>query len=178
MDIDVWQHGPQAHGGRLRIGDTVMRCALGKNGVTSPGREGDGASPAGTFALRHVLYRGDRGYRPATALQARPIGPRDGWCDESADPAYNRPVRLPYASSAEKLARRDRLYDVVLVLGHNDAPVVPGLGSAIFMHVARPDFGPTLGCVALDPDDLSYVLRRVTPTSTITIHPQPFGQAV
>lgn len=176
MDIDVWQHGPKAHGGRLRIGDRVLRCAIGKNGVTSPGHEGDGATPAGTFPLRHILYRSDRGQRPITTLPAKPIGPRDGWCDESADRAYNRPVRLPYPSSAEKLARRDRLYDVIVVLGHNDAPVVPGLGSAIFMHVARRDFGPTLGCIALDPDDLRYVLRRVTTDSSITIHSQPFGK--
>ncbi len=178
MDIDVWQHGPKAHGGRLRVGNRVIRCAIGRNGITSPGREGDGATPAGTFPFRHVLYRSDRGQRPSTALRATPIGPRDGWCDESTDPAYNRPVRLPYPASAENLARRDRLYDVVVVLGHNDAPVIPGLGSAIFMHVARPDFGPTLGCIALSPDDLDCVLRRVTPTSTITIHPHPFGQAV
>lgn len=176
MDIDVWQHGPKAHGGRLRIGDTVMRCAIGKNGITVSGREGDGATPAGAFALRHVLYRSDRGQRPSTALQTKPIGPRDGWCDDSTDPAYNRPVRLPHSSSAEKLARRDRLYDVIVVLGHNDAPVVPGLGSAIFMHVARPDYGPTLGCVALDPNDLTFVLQRVTTKSRITIHALPFGQ--
>lgn len=176
MDIDVWQHGPKAHGGRLRIGNRVIRCAIGKNGITSPGREGDGATPAGTFPLRHVLYRSDRGQRPSTALRTRPIGPRDGWCDESTDTAYNQPVRLPYPSSAEKLVRRDRLYDVIVVLGHNDAPVVPGLGSAIFMHVARPGLGPTLGCVALNPDDLDYVLRRVTADSTITIHPEPFGK--
>ncbi|GAB5501980.1 L,D-transpeptidase family protein [Pyruvatibacter sp.] len=177
MDIDVWQHGPKAHGGRLRIGNRVIRCAIGKNGITSPGCEGDGATPAGTFPLRRILYRSDRGQRPSTALGAKPIGPRDGWCDESSDPAYNQPVRLPYPASAEKLARRDRLYDVIVILGHNDTPVIPGLGSAIFMHVARRDFGPTLGCVALSPDDLAYVLRRVTKDSTITIHETPFGKS-
>ncbi|MGD1934558.1 MAG: L,D-transpeptidase [Candidatus Phaeomarinobacter sp.] len=147
-----------------------MPCALGKNGVTLEGREGDGATPAGTYPLRRVMYRGDKVARPVTSLETNPIGPLDGWCDDSNDAAYNRPVRLPYPSSAERLTRKDHLYDTIVVLGHNDAPVVPDLGSASFMHVARPDFGPTLGCIALDPHDLRFVLQHMGRHSTIAIH--------
>ncbi len=177
MQIDVWQHGPKQHSGRLRLGDRVFSCALGKNGIVSPGREGDGATPLGTFPLRRVLYRADRQAPPETPLCISPIGPRDGWCDESDDPAYNRPVRLPYPASAEKLTRRDRLYDMIVVLGHNDAPVIPGLGSAIFLHVARPDMGPTLGCIALAPDDLRYVLGNISRHSTISVRHNPYKRS-
>lgn len=151
----------------------MFRCALGRNGITGAGREGDAATPAGTYPLRRLLFRADRTDAPVTRLTARPIGPRDGWCDDVGDPAYNRPVRLPYPASAEHMRRKDRLYDMVVVLGHNDDPVVPGLGSAIFMHVAREDYRCTLGCIALDPGDLRKVLTAATPQSTITIHPDP-----
>jgi len=176
MRLDVWQHGAKPHAGRLRLGDKIFPCALGKNGIVPVGREGDGATPAGTYPLRRVLYRSDRMEPPATSLDVSPIGPRDGWCDESSDDAYNRPVRLPYPASAEKLTRRDHLYDMIVVIGHNDAPVVPGLGSAIFLHVARPDMGPTLGCVALAPAHLKYVLRTIDRHSTIAIHTHPFNR--
>lgn len=101
---------------------------------------------------------------------ARPgAGADDGWCDDPADPAYNRPVALPYPASHEKLWRADAVYDVIVILGHNDAPPVPGRGSAIFMHVARPGFTGTEGCVALALDDLLAVLAEAGPGSTVTI---------
>lgn len=130
------------------------RCALGRGGVTANKREGDGATPAGSFPLRRVLYRPDRLPRPATGLPARRLRPQDGWCDDPDDPNYNRQVRLPYRAHCERLWRDDALYDLIVVLGYNDAPVVPGRGSAIFLHVAHPDYAPTEGCVALARDDL------------------------
>ena len=127
--------------------------------MTAEKREGDGATPAGVHPLRQVLYRQDRVSRPATGLPARPIRMHDGWCDDPRDPSYNRPVSLPHASSAERLWRDDHVYDVVVVIGYNDRPPSPGLGSAIFLHVARDRFAPTAGCVALAMDDLLAVLR-------------------
>jgi L,D-peptidoglycan transpeptidase YkuD (ErfK/YbiS/YcfS/YnhG family) len=96
-----------------------------------------------------VFYRADRIGRPATKLPCTAIAPEDGWCDAPADPAYNRKIRLPYKASAETLWRDDTLYDIVVVLGHNDDPVVPGAGSAIFLHLARDDGGPTEGCIGV-----------------------------
>lgn len=171
MRIDVRHLGPRPHQGLLTIGQLALPCVLGRNGIVRAGAEGDGATPAGTYPLRRVLYRPDRRDHPDTELSCRPIGLRDGWCDAPDDPAYNRPVRLPYPASCERLRRKDRLYDTIVVLGHNDDPVIPGLGSAIFMHVAREDFRPTLGCVALKPDDLDRVLALANRQSTITIHP-------
>ena len=130
-------------------------CALGRGGLRVDKREGDGATPIGRFALRRLLYRPDRlPGPPATGLPASAIAPDDGWCDDAADPRYNRPVPLPCAASHEKLWRDDGLYDLVVVLGHNDDPPRPGLGSAIFLHVARPGYLPTEGCVALALPDL------------------------
>lgn len=146
-----------------------IRCALGRGGVRRDKREGDGATPLGCFHLRRVLYRPDRLPPPATALPVRALTPDDGWCDDPADPRYNHPVRRPYPASHEQLWREDGLYDVIVVLGHNDDPVIPGHGSAVFLHVARPDFSPTAGCIAMALPDLLNLLRHCGPGSLICI---------
>lgn len=147
--------------GRLAWRGRRFACALGSGGVRADKREGDGATPCGRFPLRRVLYRADRLAPPPTALAVAPLTARDGWCDDPADPLYNRLVRLPHGGRHEALWRADHLYDVIVVIGHNDAPVVPGLGSAIFLHIARPDYAPTAGCVALARDDLLTILAGV-----------------
>jgi L,D-peptidoglycan transpeptidase YkuD (ErfK/YbiS/YcfS/YnhG family) len=150
-------------GGYAEWNGRRMRCALGRTGITADKREGDGATPAGTFPFRQVLFRADRIAPPATILPSRPLVESDGWCDDPAHPLYNRPVTLPFTAGHETLMRADALYDVIVVLGHNDAPVVPGRGSAIFLHVAAPDFAPTEGCLALARDDLLAVLAECRP---------------
>jgi L,D-peptidoglycan transpeptidase YkuD (ErfK/YbiS/YcfS/YnhG family) len=140
--------------GEARWGELRFRCALGKGGLSRDKREGDGATPVGAWPMRRLLYRADRISAPATRLPSAAIGREDGWCDDPADPAYNRPVRRPHAARHERLWREDALYDLLVVLGHNDDPVVAGAGSAIFLHVARPDYAPTEGCVALAHADL------------------------
>lgn len=157
--------------GRFALDGRWARCALGPAGVVPADakREGDGASPAGVWPMRRALYRADRRAAPRTRLPVAAIAPDDGWCDAPDDGAYNRPVKLPYGASAERLWREDALYDLVVILGHNDDPVVPGAGSAIFLHQARPDFGPTQGCIALAPDDLEAVLREAAPGDALSI---------
>lgn len=152
-------------------GGLACRAALGKGGVRPEAdkTEGDGATPLGRYAIRRVLYRPDRGEPPETSFPVRPVRTDDGWCDDPADPAYNRPVRLPYPASCETLTRDDELYDIVVVLGHNDDPPVPGAGSAIFLHCARPGYPPTQGCVALKREDLEAVLNRMQPGDEIEI---------
>lgn len=159
--VDGWMEG----------GGLQARCALGKGGLkpAADKREGDGASPIGLWPIRRVLYRPDRLARPETALPVEPIKPEDGWCDAAGDPAYNRPVTLPYPASAERLWRDDHVYDVVVVLGHNDDPVVDGMGSAIFWHCAQPDYRPTEGCVALARDHLLAMLARARPGDAVEI---------
>lgn len=132
-------------------------------------REGDGVTPMGRFPIRKVLYRPDRVARPQSGLPTEQIAPDDGWCDAPGDPNYNRPVKLPYPASAESMWRDDRLYDVVVLLGFNDDPVIDAAGSAIFLHCAREDYGPTEGCVALKLPDLLNVLSGLEPGASIDI---------
>ena len=157
--------------GLLKVGEARIRCALGPSGVVPAAekREGDGASPAGVWPIRRVLYRPDRGPAPTTALPVEAIAPDDGWCDAPDDPAYNRPVKLPYPASAEQMWRGDHLYDLVVVLGHNDDPPKPGLGSAIFLHLATPDYAPTHGCVAVAREDLEALLKGAKPGDAVEI---------
>jgi L,D-peptidoglycan transpeptidase YkuD (ErfK/YbiS/YcfS/YnhG family) len=145
-------------GGLLTMQSETFRAALGRGGVRAAKHEGDGATPAAALPLRRVLYRADRLAAPQCAVAVQPLKPDDGWCDDPADAAYNRPVRLPFGASAEALWRDDAVYDIIGVLGWNDDPVLPGRGSAIFLHIARPDYAPTEGCVALAPEDLRRVL--------------------
>lgn len=163
-----WIVTPQ---GLFDPGGLGVRAALGKGGVRPEmaKAEGDGATPLGRFALRRVLFRPDRGPRPGTALPVRVIETDDGWCDAPDDKGYNRPVRLPYPASCETLKREDGLYDILVVLGHNDDPPVPGRGSAIFLHCAREDYAPTEGCVALKKSDLEAFLARARPGDHLVI---------
>ncbi len=159
--------------GMLRCGGRSFRAALGRGGIRADKHEGDGATPAGDWPLRYLFYRPDHLARPATALDAVPLRRDDGWCDDPADGVhYNRFVRLPHPGRAEALWRADGLYDVIGVIGYNDAPPVPGRGSAIFLHVAAADYGPTAGCVALALPDLLALLLMVGAATTISIRPE------
>ena len=157
--------------GRLDIDGRKVRCALGPAGVKPAAgkREGDLASPAGVWPIREVIYRPDRGPPPATEIRVRAMAPDDGWCDDPADPEYNRHVRLPYPASTERLWREDHVYDLIVVLGHNDDPPVPGMGSAIFLHIAAPGYAPTHGCVAVARPDLEALLEVARPDDAVEI---------
>ena len=155
--------------GLLHYRGRVWPCVLGRAGVSAQKREGDGATPAGRFPLHRLLYRADRLARPETALPVAAIARDDGWCDDPADPHYNRAVKLPYGARTETLWRDDELYDLVIVVGHNDDPVVPFAGSAVFMHVAATNGEPTAGCVALGRADLLALLRLVRPGEALEI---------
>jgi len=161
--------GPEPQKGTLSFGEQTCICALGRGGVNPDKREGDGATPAGTFPLRRVFYRPDRVPPPDTALTVIPINGTMGWCDDPASPAYNTLITLPCQASHETMWRDDHAYDVVVELGYNDDPVVAGAGSAIFLHVARPDFSPTDGCVALKLEDLRDVLGWVRVGDALSI---------
>jgi L,D-peptidoglycan transpeptidase YkuD (ErfK/YbiS/YcfS/YnhG family) len=139
----------------------MVPCAIGRSGVRALKRESDGASPQGDWPVGRLLYRRDQGLPPRTRLPTRAIRRHDGWCDAPADRNYNRPVQHPYPSSAENLWRADHLYDLVVVLGHNERPRVRNAGSAIFMHLARPGYRPTEGCIALLRRDLTRVLAML-----------------
>jgi L,D-peptidoglycan transpeptidase YkuD (ErfK/YbiS/YcfS/YnhG family) len=167
MDIHVAEPGVLACNGRQ------YRCALGSAGIGEKTREGDGLTPIGCFALRRVHYRADRLAAPATNLPVRAIGRADGWCDDPGDGDYNQLVRLPHAAGHEQLWRSDGLYDLVVEVGYNDDPVVAGRGSAIFLHIVRPGYGETEGCVALAFGDLLQVLKDCDPETRLCIEAGP-----
>jgi L,D-peptidoglycan transpeptidase YkuD (ErfK/YbiS/YcfS/YnhG family) len=148
--------------GLARLGDRTFDCALGRSGLVPDKREGDGGTPIGRFPFRRLLYRADRVARIETRLPARHIERDDGWCDDPASPDYNKPVRLPHPARHEEMWLETPLYDLVVVIGHNDNPVVPGAGSAVFLHVARNDWGPTAGCIAFRREDLLAILSHVS----------------
>jgi L,D-peptidoglycan transpeptidase YkuD (ErfK/YbiS/YcfS/YnhG family) len=169
-------------GGRLLWPGGAAPAACGRGGVTADKREGDGASPAGTFPLVCAFYRADRIAKPATLLPLAALKPADAWVEDPADANYNRLVALPYPARSETLWRADGLYDLIVVIGYNSDPPISGRGSAIFLHIARPSperparagrpgMAPTEGCIAVTRDILLGLLPRLGPGSTMTIRP-------
>jgi L,D-peptidoglycan transpeptidase YkuD (ErfK/YbiS/YcfS/YnhG family) len=154
----------------LLAGPLAIPVALGRSGIKANKREGDGSTPRGRFRLVRLWWRADRWPRPRTFLPARRIGSQDGWCEDPADRRYNRPVQVPRESTADRLTRADRLYDFIIELDHNTRPRIAGRGSAVFVHIARANFGPTAGCVALEFTSLRRVLARLGPRTRIDIH--------
>ncbi len=170
LDLIVHADALTPHRGILRCGASPYPCALGAAGVTGTKREGDQATPLGSYLLRRLFYRPDVfATPPVTRLPAAAITPSTGWCDDPAHPEYNRLVTLPFTASHERLWRDDALYDLVVEVGYNDDPPRPGLGSAIFLHIARPDFSGTQGCVALRREDLVTVLAALEPGSRLVV---------
>ena len=155
--------------GWLIAGPLRFKVALGRGGIKADKREGDGATPRGRFRLVRLWWRADRLARPTTRLPLRRIGRHDAWCEDPANRRYNRPVTRSGARSGDRLWRADHLYDLVIELDHNTRPRVAGRGSAVFVHVARPGFAPTAGCVALSPKTLARLLARVGPKTRISI---------
>lgn len=155
--------------GLMIAGPLTLPVALGRGGIRASKREGDGATPRGTFLLLRLWWRDDRAPRPRTLLPVRRIGPDDAWCEDPRDRRYNRPFKLRPGEAGDRLRRDDHLYDLLIEIDHNTRPRVPGRGSAVFIHVARPGLGPTAGCVALRAADLRRLLVRLSPKCRIEI---------
>lgn len=155
--------------GLVVAGPVRMACALGRAGTTRAKREGDGATPVGRLRLLGARYRADRLPRPRTLLRLQRIRPGDGWCDAPSHRAYNRPVRLPFSASHEVLWRDDAVYDVIVDIAWNRGPILKNRGSAIFLHLRRPAFSPTEGCVAVGRDRIAQLLARMGPHTRIVI---------
>ena len=155
--------------GILQWAGMVFPCALGRGGIRAIKREGDGATPLGSMRLLHGYFREGRAAARSSPLPFRPIRARDGWCDAPGDRNYNRQVTLPYPASSETMARKDRLYDCVIVLDHNIRPRRRGMGSAIFFHIAREGFAPTEGCVAVSPRVMARLLPHLSRNSVLRV---------
>ena len=156
--------------GLLTVAHRTIPVAVGRAGIQVNKREGDGATPAGRFRPLRLWWRSDRRPRPQTLLPVQRIGPDIAWCEDPADRRYNRPFRRSANEPGDRLWRADWLYDLIVEIDHNTRPRVAGRGSAVFLHVARPDRGPTAGCVAMRVEELQRLLRVISPRTRIDIH--------
>jgi L,D-peptidoglycan transpeptidase YkuD (ErfK/YbiS/YcfS/YnhG family) len=155
--------------GVLLAGMGATPVVLGRAGIRANKREGDGATPTGRFRPLRMWWRADRSPRPPTRLPARRIRPDVAWCENPADRRYNRPFRRSANEPGDRLWRQDRLYDLIVEIDHNTRPRVAGRGSAVFLHIARPDRGPTAGCVAMRAGDLRRLLERMSSKTKVVI---------
>jgi L,D-peptidoglycan transpeptidase YkuD (ErfK/YbiS/YcfS/YnhG family) len=155
--------------GVLLAGARAIPVVLGRGGIRANKYEGDGATPRGRFRLVRLWWRADRHPRPQTLLPTQPITPDLAWCEDTTDRRYNRPFRRAAADGGDRLWRQDHLYDFVIELDHNTRPRVAGRGSAVFVHIARPNRSPTAGCVALSASDLRGLLARLRRGTRIAI---------
>jgi L,D-peptidoglycan transpeptidase YkuD (ErfK/YbiS/YcfS/YnhG family) len=142
--------------------DQTFKAAIGKNGVIAAEDkvEGDLKTPMGSYRVTHGYYRPDKMDCPQSIIPFTALDPTFGWCDEPSHPLYNQQVLKPFDASHEDLWSDDDVYDVILVTDHNTNPIVPGKGSAVFIHVAREDFEPTAGCLALQKEDLLMIIEN------------------
>ncbi len=168
--IHVTPQKSARHAGVLQFGTHRARCALGQGGVTQKKREGDQKTPLGRFLLRRLWRRADRVTGLKTGFEIHEISQKSGWCDDSGHTAYNRAITLPCAAHHEKLWRQDGLYDVFFELGYNDTPPKPQKGSAIFLHLQKNNFQPTLGCVAVSWNSMDFILHHARPGCFLHIH--------
>ncbi len=167
--IDVRSRPGNQSQGQLIAGNIVLRCALGKGGITALKREGDGATPLARMRLLYGFKRPDKNVASPSALRLRPLRSNDGWCEVSSDRNYNRKVRIPYGASHETMWRKDNLYDVCIVMDWNIRPRRRAKGSAIFFHLARPGYTPTEGCIALSRADMDRLLPLLSGRTVIRV---------
>jgi L,D-peptidoglycan transpeptidase YkuD (ErfK/YbiS/YcfS/YnhG family) len=166
--LDVRRLPGKAAAGLILGKGLALRCALGRGGLSALKREGDGATPLARLRLLGGFVR-PVSMRMAARLPLREIRPDLGWCDAPGDRNYNRPVRLPYAASHERMWRADSLYDVCLVLDWNIRPRRRNAGSAIFLHLARPGYAPTEGCIAVSRADMRRLLPLVSNRTVLKV---------
>jgi L,D-peptidoglycan transpeptidase YkuD (ErfK/YbiS/YcfS/YnhG family) len=155
--------------GWLTAGGQTVPVALGCGGIRANKREGDGGTPKGTFRPRQLWWRADRSPRPRTFLAVRAIGPEDAWCEDPSSRHYNQPVRRHRSGGGDRLKRDDHLYDFIVEIDHNCSPRIKGRGSAVFLHLARENFGPTAGCVSMTKSAMLRLLARLGPDTKIVI---------
>lgn len=153
----------------VQFGHLTFPAAIGRNGRTPLKREGDGKSPISVIRLLHGFYRGDRISATATVLPMQRTRKSMLWCDEPRNSNYNRLVKAPFTPSHEEMMRKDGLYDVCLVLDWNITSRSRNRGSAIFIHMIRPGYEPTAGCVALHSRDIRRILPHLRKGTKIRI---------
>ena len=146
-----------------------IKCTIGKNGITKNKHEGDSKTPKGNFKLIKIFYRKDKIKLSKTALKRVAIKKNMGWCDEVKSKQYNQLIRFPFKHSAEKLWRKDSIYDVIIILNFNLNPVKKKAGSAIFLHICKKNYTPTKGCIAINKQDMINLISVIDNNSELII---------
>ncbi len=144
-------------------------CAIGRAGLTTNKIEGDHKTPVGEFKFKKIYYRKDKLGEMIFQIPFAIIAENDGWCDDPKSKLYNQHVQFPFDSSAEKLFRDDDLYDLLCVINHNTDPIIPGKGSAIFLHISKPNFEGTEGCVAIEKENIIELAKKIDVTTKLII---------
>jgi L,D-peptidoglycan transpeptidase YkuD (ErfK/YbiS/YcfS/YnhG family) len=146
-----------------------IKCAIGKNGITKNKREGDLKTPRGIFKLKKVLYRRDRIKFFKSTLKKNYIKKNIGWCDDPSSKYYNREIKFPFNYSAEKLWRKDNIYDLIIIINYNCKPVIKNKGSAIFLHICKKNYAPTKGCLAINKNDMMNLIVNIKNNTKLII---------
>ena len=146
-----------------------LKCSIGKSGLTNFKKEGDLATPKGLFKLGLLYYRKDRIKSLKCKIKKKVIKRSMGWCDDSRSKKYNREIYFPFKYSAEKLYRRDRIYDIFINVKYNHSPIIKEKGSAIFLHLSNKKYKPTSGCVAILKKDFLKILPLINYRTKILI---------
>jgi L,D-peptidoglycan transpeptidase YkuD (ErfK/YbiS/YcfS/YnhG family) len=155
---------------KLVLDNYKIKCAVGKRGIGIKKREGDNITPKGIFKIKSIMYRKDRISTFKSKINSFVIQKEMGWCDDPESKQYNKLIKFPFNFSAEKLYRTDNIYDIVLVLDFNSNPVRKNKGSAIFIHIAKKNYGSTEGCVAISKRDLKIIIKKINKKTIININ--------
>ena len=156
--------------GHLKYKNLKFKCALGKAGIGKKKQEGDNVTPSGTFKIVKIYYRSDRIKKIYSKFKAIEITKNMGWCDDPNSKYYNQLINLPSRYSHEKLFKVKNIYDIIVVLNYNMKPIIKNKGSAIFIHIAKKNYLPTLGCIALKKNDLLKLLSKIRKNIKIKIN--------
>ena len=147
-----------------------VKCAIGKRGISSKKREGDGCTPKGTFKFRGLFYRKDRNLKFKTHLKKTVIKKNMGWCDDVRSKYYNKLIKFPFSYKAERLYKKKNTYDIILIINYNLKPIIKNKGSAIFLHISSKNYGPTKGCIAVSKKDMKKLLKFINNKTKIIIY--------
>ena len=149
--------------------DYRAKCAIGKRGITNKKVEGDKCTPRGRFKLKYVFYRKERVKNIRSRLKIIPIKKNFGWCDDVRSKSYNKFIKFPFKYKAERLYLRQNIYDIIVVIDYNFNPIRKKKGSAIFLHIAKNNYSPTLGCIAVSKNDLKYLISIINKNTFLKI---------
>ena len=155
---------------KIHFNNYKVKCAIGKRGISSKKVEGDNKTPRGSFRIQALYYRKDRIKKLKSLIKKTNIRKNMGWCDDSRSEKYNKLIKFPFSWGAEKLYLNSRIYDILLILNFNNKPVKRRKGSAIFIHIAKKNYAPTKGCIAVSKIDMRKIVSRIRRNSKITIY--------